>query len=200
MVAIFLNIQSLNIYLAFNLINVNGNTIPGAQIQFSSVGLNYMSGVAIDYINSAIAEVNMSDIEGFLKFTYHLSQIKIKEFNILNLQMSFNSLHLINLVSIYRKYQEKCQLIINCTANFNIFDIKLHGSLPDDMNDLFRKEIEKHFKEKIEVICQVIERVESDQDVWLTGTFEGFYTYYAPTSNPESSTTSFTIPIRSYIL
>uniref|UniRef100_A0A0K0FQ42 BPI1 domain-containing protein n=1 Tax=Strongyloides venezuelensis TaxID=75913 RepID=A0A0K0FQ42_STRVS len=167
-----------------------------------------MAGVAIDYINSAIAKVNMPDIEGLLKFTYHLSQIKIEEFNILNLQMSFNSHHLINLVSIYREYQEKCQLnyqvkikegfihvsksgtvdvtigstsvdafvgisslnvnpnISNssCTANFNIFDIKLHGSLSDDMNDLFRKEIEKHFKEKIEVICQVIERVESDQE------------------------------------
>uniref|UniRef100_A0A0K0FHW9 BPI1 domain-containing protein n=1 Tax=Strongyloides venezuelensis TaxID=75913 RepID=A0A0K0FHW9_STRVS len=41
-----------------------------------------MAGVAIDYINSAIAEVNIPDIEGFLKFTYHLSQIKIEEFNI----------------------------------------------------------------------------------------------------------------------
>uniref|UniRef100_A0A0K0FCX0 Secreted protein n=1 Tax=Strongyloides venezuelensis TaxID=75913 RepID=A0A0K0FCX0_STRVS len=72
----------LTIFLAFNLRNVNRNTIPSAHIQFISVGLNYMAGVAIDYINSAIAKVNMPDIEGFLKFTYHLSQIKIEEFNI----------------------------------------------------------------------------------------------------------------------
>uniref|UniRef100_A0A0K0FRD0 Uncharacterized protein n=1 Tax=Strongyloides venezuelensis TaxID=75913 RepID=A0A0K0FRD0_STRVS len=127
--------------------NVNRNTIPGKQIQFSSVGLSYVAGVAIDYINSAIAKVNIPDIEG--------------------------------------EYQEKCQLIIKLklrkglfitfvdasvgisplNANFGVFVIKFHRSLLDDIIELFRKEIEKHFKEKIEIICQVIERVESDQGV-----------------------------------
>uniref|UniRef100_A0A0K0F3J3 BPI1 domain-containing protein n=1 Tax=Strongyloides venezuelensis TaxID=75913 RepID=A0A0K0F3J3_STRVS len=163
---------------SFNLRNVNGNTIPGAQIQFSSVGLNYMAGIAIDYINSAIAKVNIPDIEG----TSIDAFVGISSLNV-NPNISNSS----------------------CTANFGIFDIKLHGSILDDIIDLFRKEIEKHFKEKIkEVICQEIENVKSDQgnkilksfllDVGLTGTFEGFYIDYAPTSNP-ASTTSFTIPI-----
>uniref|UniRef100_A0A0K0FRK7 Lipid-binding serum glycoprotein N-terminal domain-containing protein n=1 Tax=Strongyloides venezuelensis TaxID=75913 RepID=A0A0K0FRK7_STRVS len=178
--------------------NDNGNTIPGAQIQFSSVGLNYMAGVAIDYINSAIAKVNIPDIKGFLKFTYHLSQIKIEEFNIPKSSnvFQFSSLDKlgINLQGISGKMSTYYQL---------------HGSLPDDMNDLFRKEIEKHFKENIEVICQVIEKVESDQDnkilgsfpldIRLTGTFKGFHIDYPLTSNPESSTISFTISIEGFI-
>uniref|UniRef100_A0A0N5BGV5 BPI2 domain-containing protein n=1 Tax=Strongyloides papillosus TaxID=174720 RepID=A0A0N5BGV5_STREA len=97
-----------------------------------------------------------------------------------------------------------------CTANFGVFDIKFHGNLLDDIIDLFRKEIEKHFKGKIEeVICQEIEKVESDQgnkilgsfplDVGLTGTLEGFHIDYALTSNPESSAVSFTIPIEGLI-
>uniref|UniRef100_A0A0K0FPC3 BPI1 domain-containing protein n=1 Tax=Strongyloides venezuelensis TaxID=75913 RepID=A0A0K0FPC3_STRVS len=202
MVVIFLDIQSLNIYIVGMIYsrNVNGNTIPGAQIQFSSVGLNYMAGVAIDYINSAIA----------------LSQIKIEEFNIPKSSNAFQFSSLdkldINLQGISGKITSVDASVgisplngnpnisnSSCTANFNIFDIKLHGSLPDDMNDLFRKVIEKHFKEKIEIICQVIERVESDQDVELTGTFEGFYIDYALTSSPESSKTSFTIPIEDII-
>uniref|UniRef100_A0A0K0FVM9 Lipid-binding serum glycoprotein N-terminal domain-containing protein n=1 Tax=Strongyloides venezuelensis TaxID=75913 RepID=A0A0K0FVM9_STRVS len=183
-----------------------------------------MAGIAIDYINSAIAKVNIPDIEGFLKFTCHLSRSKLKNLIFLNLQISFNSHHLINLVSIYREYQEKCKsktvdvtiqrtsidvlvgiLSLNviqnfsnssCTANFGVFDIK--------------KEIEKHFKGKIkEVICQKIENVKSDKgnkilwsfplDFGLTGTFKGSHIDYTLTSNPESSTISFTISIEGLI-
>uniref|UniRef100_A0A0K0FJU4 Lipid-binding serum glycoprotein N-terminal domain-containing protein n=1 Tax=Strongyloides venezuelensis TaxID=75913 RepID=A0A0K0FJU4_STRVS len=207
----------LTIFLTFYQRNDNGDTIPSTQIQFSSVGLNYMAGVAIDYINSAIAEVNMPDIEGLLKFTYHFSQIKIEEFNIPKSSNAFqfsppNKLG-INLQGISRKmsthYQVKIKEGVIHLTNLRIFDIKLHGSLPDDKNDLFRKEIKKHFKEKIEVICQVIEKVESDQgnkilgsfplDIRLTGTFKGFHIDYPLTSNPESSTISFTISIEDLI-
>uniref|UniRef100_A0A0K0FHG1 Lipid-binding serum glycoprotein N-terminal domain-containing protein n=1 Tax=Strongyloides venezuelensis TaxID=75913 RepID=A0A0K0FHG1_STRVS len=164
-----------------------------------------MAGVAIDYINSAIAKVNIPDVEGLLKFAYHLSQIKIEEFNILKssnvIQFSPPDKLGINLQGISGKIY---------TANFGVFVIKFYKSLPDDKNYLFKKEIEKHFKEKIkEVICQEIENVKNDQgnkilgsfplEVGLTRTFKGSHIDYALTSNPESSTTSFTIPIEGLI-
>uniref|UniRef100_A0A0N5CG79 BPI1 domain-containing protein n=1 Tax=Strongyloides papillosus TaxID=174720 RepID=A0A0N5CG79_STREA len=213
-----------------------------------------MAGVAIDYLNSIISKINIPDIEGFLKFTYHLSEIKIEEFNIPKssnvIQFSPPDKLGINLQGISGKMSAHYQVKIKegfihvsksetvdvtigstsvdaslgisslnghpnlsnsgCTANFGVFDIKFHGSLLDDIIDLFRKEIEKHFKGKIEeVICQEIEKVESDQgnkilesfplDVGLTGTLEGFHIDYALTSNPESSATSFTIPIEDLI-
>uniref|UniRef100_A0A0K0FBL4 Lipid-binding serum glycoprotein C-terminal domain-containing protein n=1 Tax=Strongyloides venezuelensis TaxID=75913 RepID=A0A0K0FBL4_STRVS len=75
-----------------------------------------------------------------------------------------------------------------------IFHIKLHGSLLDDIFDLFRKEIENVKSDKGNKILWSF-----PLDVVLTRTFEGFHFDYALRSNPESSTTSFTISIEGLI-
>uniref|UniRef100_A0A0N4Z788 BPI1 domain-containing protein n=1 Tax=Parastrongyloides trichosuri TaxID=131310 RepID=A0A0N4Z788_PARTI len=233
---------------------VKGNSIPGAQIQFSKTGLNYMADVAIDYLNSLIPSVSIPDIEGFLKFTYHLSNIKIEEFNIpktsdvINffppdkLGVNFDGVS----ARMSAHYQVKVKVGFihvsksgtvdvkidktsvdasvaitssnghpyltsdSCKANFGVFDIKFHGDLLDDIIDLFKREIEKHFKSKIEgVICKEIENIESDKgnqilgsfplDIGLGGTFKGFHINYGLTSNTEISPISFTIPIEGLI-
>uniref|UniRef100_A0A0K0F1N4 BPI2 domain-containing protein n=1 Tax=Strongyloides venezuelensis TaxID=75913 RepID=A0A0K0F1N4_STRVS len=105
-----------------------------------------MAGVAIDYINSAIAEVNMPDIEGLLKFTYHLSQIKIEEFNIPKSSNAFQF------------------------SSLDKLGINLQGILG---------KMSTYYQVKIK---------------------EGFlHLNNALTSNPESSTTSFTISIEGLI-
>uniref|UniRef100_A0AAF5CZR8 BPI1 domain-containing protein n=1 Tax=Strongyloides stercoralis TaxID=6248 RepID=A0AAF5CZR8_STRER len=236
-----LNVLSI-IFLSFYIKNVNGSMVPGAQFQFSKAGLNYMAGVAIDFLNSEIPNVNIPDIEGFFKFTYHLSSIKIESFDIPKssnvIEFSPPNKFGVNLQGISGKMSAHYNVKIKegfihvsksgtidvtigrtsvdafvgisslnghphlsnagCSANFGEFDIKFHGSLLDDIIDLFRKEIERHFKGKVEeVICQKITEVESD--VGLPGTLQGFHVDYSLTSNPESSTVSFTIPLEGLI-
>uniref|UniRef100_A0A0K0FSB9 Retrotrans_gag domain-containing protein n=1 Tax=Strongyloides venezuelensis TaxID=75913 RepID=A0A0K0FSB9_STRVS len=205
----------------FNLRNDNGNTIPGTQIQFSSVGLNYMAGVAIDYINSAIAKVNMPDIEGsvglnymagvaidyinsaiaevnipdieeFLKFTYHLSQIKIEEFNIPKSSNAFQFSSLdklgINLQGILGKVKlETVDVTIGSTSVDAFVGISpLNGYFILNSTEVYLMTFLIYLEKRLKYVV-------------LTRTFEGFHFDYAPTSNPESSKTSFTISIEGLI-
>ncbi|CEF63841.1 Lipid-binding serum glycoprotein, C-terminal domain and Lipid-binding serum glycoprotein, N-terminal domain and Bactericidal permeability-increasing protein, alpha/beta domain-containing protein [Strongyloides ratti] len=230
------------IFLAFYIKNVNGNVIPGAQIQFSKNGLNYLMGVAIDYINSEITKIHIPDIEGLFKFTYQLANIRIEQFNVPKssniIQLSPPDKVSINLQGIGGKMTAHYHVRIKegfihlsksgtldvsivgasvdvtvaitsanghphistsgCSANFRGFYIKFHGNLIDDIINLFRKEIERHFKRKVEeIICQEIEEVVIDMEI--LGSFKGFHVNYALTSNPESSTSSFAIPIEGLI-
>uniref|UniRef100_A0A0K0G1Z9 BPI1 domain-containing protein n=1 Tax=Strongyloides venezuelensis TaxID=75913 RepID=A0A0K0G1Z9_STRVS len=118
-----------------------------------------MAGIAIDYINSAIAKVNTPDIEGLLKFTYHLSQIKIEEFNIPKSSNAFQF------------------------SSLDKLGINLQGIL-GKMSTYYQVKIKEGFLHL---------------NIRLTGTFKGFHIDYPLTSNPESSTISFTISIENLI-
>uniref|UniRef100_A0A0N4Z9G8 BPI1 domain-containing protein n=1 Tax=Parastrongyloides trichosuri TaxID=131310 RepID=A0A0N4Z9G8_PARTI len=248
----------INFLLLFFLISSNNfasaNNVAGAQIQFSKNGLNYVAGLAIEALNQKLNGMTIPDISSMLKFSYHLSNIKIDQFNIPqssnlinfsptdkfgidmtglsakvtahyqvkvkegfihvsksgDVEIEISSTSIAAEVAISSKNGHPFLSPQTCNVNFGEFDIKFHGSLLDDIIDLFKKEIEKHLKPKIEsIVCTELENLETNQgnallesiplDIGLSGELSGFHVNYALTSNPESSTTSFTIPIEGFI-